>query len=176
MKPENYKYHLAIRLKGYNYSNPGIYFITICSKDRSCVFGKIDGRQSVLNEIGLAVEKLWMQIPEHFPDVSLMDYVLMPNHLHGLLCINEKVIGTACRASTWGNQASESFGSPMKGSIPLIIRSLKSASTKYIHQNFKYSGLSFWQPGYYEHVIRNDIELKYTINYIKSNPANWDGS
>lgn len=176
MKPENYKYHLAIRLKGYDYSKPGIYIITICSWNRLESFGKIENGHLILNEIGLAVEAHWNEIPRHFQRISLLDYLVMPNHLHGLLCINEKEIGTACRASTGGNQASESFGSPMKGSIPTIIRSFKSASTKYIHQNFKYSGLSIWQPGYYEHVIRNEIELKHTINYIKSNPANWDGS
>lgn len=172
MKPLNYKYHLAIRLKGYDYSNPGIYFITICADDRSEIFGAILNDQSILNVAGQLADTLWREIPQHFCHSSLLDHIVMPNHIHGLICLTEDEKGTACRAST--KQNIESFGRPTRGSIPTIIRSYKSALTKIIHEKDPKSPKRIWQPGYYEHVVRDQKELEYTIDYIKSNPANWE--
>jgi REP element-mobilizing transposase RayT len=176
MKPENYKYHLALRLKGYDYSKPGIYFITICTKDRQELFGKVENCRSILNNIGLVAGECWMEVPRHFPNASLMDYIVMPDHLHGLICLNEKEDGTIYRAST---EKAKSFGKPIIGSIPTIIRAYKAAVTRIINRNNsksrgKIHRAPIWQPGYYEHIIRDEEELNYTINYIKSNPSNWE--
>jgi REP element-mobilizing transposase RayT len=169
IKPDNYRYHLALRLKGYNYITPGIYFVTICTYNRNKVLAKIEKSKSILSKIGEIAEDCWKDIPGHFPYVSLMDYIFMPNHLHGLICLNEN--GTIYRASTGGK---ESFGQPLKGSIPTIIRTYKAAVTRIINRNIIKPSTPIWQPGYYEHVIRNEEELRYTINYTKLNPANWE--
>lgn len=179
MKPEHYKYHLAIRLQGYDYSKPGIYFVTICAMDRIEIFGRINKAQTELSAIGLIADECWREMPNHFPNVSLMDYVIMPDHLHGLICLTEKEKGvgtsgksTIYRASTGEN--SESFGKPTKGSIPTIIRTYKAAVTRAVNRKFPRPNAFVWQPGYYEHVIRDQDEIEYTINYIKFNPEEWE--
>lgn len=172
MKPENYKYHLAIRLKGWDYSNPGIYFVTICANEREEVFGTIENEQSIMNDLGLIADACWKQIPSHFPNASLMDYIIMPDHLHGLICLANDKNGTIYRASMGEN--TESFGKPTKGSVPTIIRTYKAAVTRAVNRECPESSTLVWQPGYYEHIIRNQEELEYTINYIKSNPEKWE--
>jgi REP element-mobilizing transposase RayT len=172
MKPENYKYHLAIRLKDFDYYKQGIYFITVCANRRLEIFGIIEDRQSILSGAGQVADAWWREIPHHFPNASLLDHIVMPNHLHGLIYLRGNENGTACRASTDKN--SESYGMPIRGSLPTIIRSYKSAVTKLMHERFPESPKRIWQPGYYEHIIRDEEELKYTINYIEANPANWE--
>jgi REP element-mobilizing transposase RayT len=174
MKPENYKYHLAIRLKEYDYSSPGIYFVTICTKGKCRLFGRVENGLVILSEFGLMARACWNNIQVHFPNASLLDFVIMPDHLHGLICLTDNGKGTACRASAGENQYAESFGKPVKGSIPTIIRSYKSAVTKIVNQDKSMKRSAIWQPGYYEHVVRNDEELNYTINYIRSNPLSWE--
>jgi len=123
-----------------------------------------------LNEQGSTVEKVWKEIPEHFTNVTLDEFIVMPNHIHGILVLEETpdCRGTACRAPTV-----EGFGKPAKGSIPTIIRSFKSASTNRINRLDKRKGLSIWQRNYYEHIIRNEGSLNRIRRYIQENPIKW---
>jgi putative transposase len=171
MKPEHYKYHLVTRIKGYDYSGPGTYFITICANERCSVLADIISGAVNLRPIGNIATACLQEIPDHFVNTNIVEYIIMPDHVHLIIGVSEQD-GTACRAST--EKEIESFGKPVKGSIPTIIRSYKSAVTKSVHEVIPRSPSRIWQPGYYEHVIRNEEELKYTIDYIISNPAEWE--
>ncbi len=160
----------SLRLQGFDYSQPGAYFVTICTKDHLHQFGEIRGNDIKLNERGSIVEKIWKEIPDHFTNVTLDDFIVMPNHIHGILLLDEPpdCRGTACRAPTV-----EKFGKPTKGSLPTIIRSFKSASTHLINRLDKRKGISIWQRNYYEHIIRNEDSLNRIRRYIQENPIKW---
>lgn len=184
MKYNPEKHHRrSIRLQGYDYSRPGSYFITICTYNREQLYGKIVNEKMVLNEYGKMVEKCWMEIPVHFPHVELDVYVVMPDHLHGIIVItnmglrNANVVGSqhAVNLHLMPQQnRCEQFGKPISGTIPTIIRSYKSAVTKQINQYRNTPGAPVWQRNYYEHIIRNGSALKHIRQYILNNPKNWE--
>ncbi len=89
-----YKERKSLRLAGYDYSSAGIYFITICTRDRVSSFGKITDTKITLSEIGMIARQFWLEIPNHFKHVSLDDFVIMPNHLHGILILDYSIVGT----------------------------------------------------------------------------------
>jgi len=162
--------HKSIRLKHYDYSQPGSYFVTICARNREPLFGKINDGEMVLSAMGKIVKTCIMDIPAHYPNVALDKFVIMPNHVHAIIVLwGENSRGTACRAPT-----EEKFGQPKKSSISTIIRSLKSTSTKRINILIHTSGHSIWQRNYYEHVIRNENELNKIRQYIINNPPKWE--
>jgi len=159
----------SIRLKEYDYSQPGEYFITICTHNHECLFGEIIKEEMRLNEFGKIAEKLCKEIPEHFMTAQLDEYVVMPNHIHGIIILCEHV-GTRHAVSL---QKHERFGNPTHSSIPTIIRSFKSAVTKRINEMW-HSPLSlFWQSKFYDRVIRNDKELNNVRDYIRNNILLW---
>lgn len=174
------KYRIpSARLKNWDYGSPGLYFITICTNQREYYFGEITTRspeKKIVNspektqnlaslhfektEFGSIAEQYWMGIPAHFPFVELDAFVIMPNHLHGILFLNEP------QHDQW--QANK-FG-PQSRNLPSIIRGYKAAVKKYGTLN----GLDFgWQPRYYDWVIRSEIELHRIRGYIQGNPAKW---
>ncbi|MFZ0612076.1 MAG: hypothetical protein WAM73_07560 [Desulfobacterales bacterium] len=114
----------SIRLRGYDYSRAGAYFVTICTRNQECLFGDIADEKMQLNGAGHAAAQCWHVIPDHFPYAELDAFVVMPSHIHGIVVIANGR-GTACRAPTM-----EQFGRPVSGSIPTVIRSFKSAATK----------------------------------------------
>jgi REP element-mobilizing transposase RayT len=168
----------SIRLVHYDYTRNGAYFITICTHKKIHLFGEIaEGSSScpevVLNVAGAIAERCWLQIPVHFPHVETDEYVIMPNHVHGIIIVSDGGTrrGKACLAPT---RAIERFGKPIAGSIPTIIGSYKSAVTRAINEINSMSGVSIWQRNYYEHVIRNDNDLYEIRKYIRDNPAKWE--
>ncbi len=166
----------SIRLKGYDYSKSGIYDITICAHGRICLFGEIERKQMILNQLGRLVNEDWQKLKKHWPHVDLMECIVMPNHLHGILVIKaEKLrgLGTINRAPT--NKV-EMFGKPTEGSIPTILRLFKAGITRQVGESTAMRGIygRIWQKGYYEHIIRSEEELRARILYIKDNPKNWD--
>ncbi|MCK8603108.1 transposase [Desulfoferrobacter suflitae] len=158
----------SIRLKGYDYAGAGAYFVTICAQNRECLFGKIVDGKMVLNDAGEIVADEWIKTGDIRDKIILDEWVVMPNHFHGILVIDDRR-GTARRAPTV-----EQFGKPVSGSIPTIIRAFKSAVTKRINEMRKTPGVKIWQRNYYEHVIRNDNELNRIREYITNNPAQWE--
>ncbi|MFA5374195.1 MAG: transposase [Dehalococcoidia bacterium] len=154
----------SMRLQGYDYTREGAYFVTVGMRDRACLFGDISDGKMILNEAGMMAEKHWRDIPAHFPHIELDEFVVMPNHVHGIIVINCR--GTACRAPT-----AERFGKPVAGSVPTIIRSFKSAVTKWMRQNTPVYNV--WQRNYYEHIIRDDASLNLIRQYIMDNPSRW---
>jgi putative transposase len=161
----------SIRLKGYDYTQPGAYFITICTYQRMHIFGEVVGGKMDLNEVGKIVWGEWFKTAELRPYVKLYEdeFVVMPNHAHGVIWI-EDVGARRRRART---DAVEKFGKPVKGSIPTIVRAYESAVTHAVNAAENQRGAVLWQKNYYEHIIRNDRELNNIGWYIVNNPLNW---
>lgn len=138
----------TIRLRGYDYTKAGAYFITICARERACLFADIEGNDVHHTPVGVVIAEYWEAIPEHFPAASLDAFVVMPNHLHGIVVLEGRsvAVGTACRAPTGRDDDAdacegseppkhERFGAPVVGSIPTIVRSYKAAVTKAINDD-----------------------------------------
>jgi len=159
----------SIRLKGYDYTQAGAYFITICSYQRGHVFGEIIDGEMKLNPWGEIARAEWFKTTELRSYVELYEdeFVVMPNHAHGIIWLNENVGARRRRAPT------EKFGQPVAGSIPTIVRAYKSAVTHAINGLENSRGCVIWQRNYYEHVIRNEKELSVIARYIYYNPFNW---
>ena len=178
------KYRIpSARLKNWDYGSNGAYFITICTQNREHFFGEIVETQFIASEIGTLAEQFWMEIPQHFPYIELGNFVVMPNHVHGILIIdknvktlqcnvseNESPVETLhCNVSTNKNEQMANI-SPKSGTISTILRSYKSVVTKnarFIHAEFG------WQPRFHDHIIRNAPEWERIQTYIENNPMNW---
>ena len=156
----------SIRLPGYDYSQAGAYYVTIVTDQRDCLFGEVVNGEMVLNDFGKIADECWRAIPDHFPLVELGAYVVMPNHVHGIIVITNGR-GTIYRAPT-----QEQFQKAVAGSIPTIIRTFKAAVTRRIGREHNATGI--WQRNYYEHIIRNDKDLQNKTDYIQANPMLWD--
>ena len=159
----------SIRLKEFDYSQPGEYFVTICAKNHKCIFGSIVNGQMDLNERGNVVKECWEKIPEHFPNVVLDEYIIMPNHIHGILVLIGPIVGTRPAVSL----LHERFGKPVSGSLSTIVRSFKSAVTKRINEMHVRESGQLWQPRYYDRIIRSEKELQNTRDYIANNVITW---
>ncbi|MBE7411049.1 MAG: hypothetical protein L6Q54_11020 [Leptospiraceae bacterium] len=158
-----------IRLKGYDYSQAGLYFITICCKNKEYLFGNIANGEMVLNDAGKIANQFWMDIPNHFPNAKLHEYVVMPNHVHGIIELIENHHPPRPYSQ---NQ----FQKMIPRSISSIVKGYKIGVTKWFRNasmdDFPIER-AIWQRNYYEHIIRNE-QLYWTISkYIKNNPANW---
>ncbi len=164
------KYRKLIRLKDYDYSQPGAYFVTICTKDRECLFGEIVEGDLRLNQFGQLVSGIWNKITNHFPGVELDAFIAMPNHVHGILIITNYV--GARHASPL--QIPKTSRGPKPKSLSVIVGSYKSAVTKRINEIRGTPGKSVWQRNYYEHIIRTEEELNEIREYITDNPLKWE--
>jgi len=169
----------SIRLPGYDYSQEGAYFVTIVTHNRRCLFGRVRNGEMEMNEVGKMLEKVWMEMPEHFDGVYVDMFVVMPNHIHGIIEIESvnRILGVEARHAVplpRHIDNFEAFGKPVHGSIPTIIRSFKSAATKRYHEMTNTQNNHLWQRNYYEHIIRNEQDMLAITDYIISNPLNWE--
>ena len=222
------KYHRrSIRLKGFNYSSPGAYFITICTQNREYLFGEIVNGKMILNDAGQMVQTVWDEIPSYYTGIDVDAYVVMPNHIHGIIII---VGATPCGCPETGPHAYPETGPhvcheidphacpeidprvyPETGprvypeigpracpeigpcvypeigqprgvaptmTLPDIVHRYKTMTTKRYADGVKQNGWppfpgKLWQRNYYEHIIRNQNELKRIREYIINNPLNW---
>ncbi|MDQ3995006.1 MAG: transposase [Actinomycetota bacterium] len=135
----------SLRLKEYDYSTAGAYFVTICTRQRTCVFGEVEDDAMRLNRTGRIVERCWSAIPRHSTSADLDAYVIMPNHLHGILWF-----------------AGAGYIRP----LPVVIGTFKAAVSRTV-------GYSVWQRSYHERVIRDECELAVKRQYIADNPMKW---
>jgi putative transposase len=175
MEPRKFPNRRSIRLPQFDYSRDGVYFVTIDTFGKGLLFGNVINGEMILNEMGLIADMCWQQIPNHFTQAKLYDYIVMPNHVHGLIALlNDEKTDTAWRVPTVSVRNWESFSRPTSNSIPTIIRSYKSAVSRLIRMKFPVQGERIWQSRFFERVIRNERELKAAIDYIKCNPANWE--
>lgn len=160
MRYDPQKHHRrSIRLKEYDYSQPSAYFVTIVVKDRDCPFGDVIDGEMKLSRAGEIVDEFWKQIPNHFQNAVLEEFVVMPNHLHAIVFITENVGAGSPR--------------PYKPTLGQIIGYFKYQSTKRINELRDTTGAPLWQRNYYEHIIRNEKELDRIRKYVIENPAHW---
>jgi putative transposase len=189
----------SIRLKGYDYSKAGVYFVSICVKNHECLLGKINNLQMELNVFGKIVNFKWKNIPQYFKYVELNDYIIMPNHIHGIIIINEtppsnvgakhfesKLILNQTHIFNTGTihycNENQENASPLHsncpkgtkaGSLSAIIQNFSSITTRKINKIRKTSGTRFWQRNFYERIIRDENELNRIRKYIVENPLKW---
>jgi len=166
------------RYEGWNYADEGCYFITICTEDRVCYFGKIENKKMQLSPIGEIAVKCWLEIPKHFPFAILDLFVVMPNHIHGILQIIQNI---EMQNMQNANVETQNFASlrveyknkfgPQSKNLSSIIRGFKIGVKKYSTiNNIDF----FWQPRFYDRIIRNERELNNIRNYIYNNPLKWE--
>ena len=153
----------SLRLKDYDYSQEGAYFVTICTQRKMMLFEN--------EEIRAVAERCWLEIPGHFPNVQLDEWIIMPNHLHAIVVI-EQCRGVQLNAPTI-RKTTERFStiSPHRNTLAIIVRTYKAAVTmRCRREGFD---LFRWQRNYYEHVIRNEDDLNEIRHYILDNPVKW---
>lgn len=188
-KKFNNKYLIkSARLENYDYGSDGGYFVTICTKDREHFFGEIVNGKMQLSEIGKIANGCWNEIPNHFPFVNLGEFVVMPNHLHGIVIINKNMIGiddidgvdgnggvdieTQDFASLHRRNGNKNRFGPQSKNLASIIRGFKIGVTKYARQNTEIYNV--WQPRFHDRIIRNENEFNNCTEYILGNPKKWD--
>ncbi|MDH4162524.1 MAG: transposase [Nitrospirota bacterium] len=154
----------SIRLKDYDYSQRGAYFVTVCTWNREHSLGTIE--QNVLQPSGCGdiVLDCWNALPNHYPHIMLDAFTLMPNHIHGIIMIMNDVVRAGLKPAPTENHHG----------LSEIVRALKTFSSRRINASRKTPGMPVWQRNYYEHVIRNDDDLNAIREYIQYNPAGWD--
>ena len=158
----------SLRLRNYDYTRAGAYFITISTKNRQNLFGQMTNTEMVLNELGLVVQEEWLKLPSLRRNVEIDEFIVMPNHFHAILWLLREEVGTASRAPTI-----EKFGQPVSGSLSSIIRGYKSGVSKRIKEMLHWNKKTVWQRSYYEHVIRNEESLNRVREYINTNLLRW---
>jgi len=171
----------SIRLKDYDYSQPGAYFVTMVTWRRACLFGEIINHEIQLSRYGEIVQKWWQEIPIHFPDVETGAFVIMPNHIHGIILIGERR-GTALYSQCISVSNDMAY-SPTQGvettprqkpTLGQIVAYFKYQSTKEMNLLANPGTVTkFWQRNYYEHIVRDETDLQNKTDYIEGNPLLW---
>jgi putative transposase len=195
----NIHHRRSIRLKGYDYSQAGAYFVTICTKDRECLFGDIAGEIKV-NDAGRMVQKWWNESAAKFGNIELDESVIMPNHFHGIIVIVGAALcgrpdlgdhhrlggrpglgGHPEMDGQWKTGQQREIGQPHRvaPTVGDIIDWFKTMTTNEYIRNVRQKNWSpfpgkLWQRNYYEHIIRNETEMNKIREYIINNPLNWE--
>ncbi len=179
MKYQPKKHHRrSIRLKGYDYSQEGLYYITICLQNRKCLYGNVNNGKMILNDAGRIVEKWYYELENKYPDKKCHEMVVMPNHFH---CIIENAptmdahVGTSLRGRPEYNINNQRYNATIGDTMDWF----KTMTTnEYIrgvkNYNWKRFDKKLWQRNYWEHIIRNNIENNRITDYIIENPKKWD--
>ena len=170
------KYRIeTTRLRGWDYTSAGWYFVTICTRHRQPFFGRVENGDMCLSPVGEIGCEYWQAIPQHTTgNVELDAFVVMPNHVHGIIVINTPVETLRCNVSTATRALDNRMAqiSPQAGSLGAIIRSYKSAVSRWCHQNGHDEFA--WQPRFYDHIIRNERAWQKIRQYILENPLRWE--
>ena len=200
MNPQKHN-RRSIRLKGYDYTSPGSYFVTICTQDRVRLFGEVVDAEMQLNPYGRVVDTYLSRIPDHFPHVTLDAWVVMPNHVHAIITITDdhrrgeaipqspfKAEDVSEFASSIIPEDESRIASPLpptpppqphptgapSGSLGAIVGNFKSIATRRINRMRHTPGVDVWQRNYWEHIIRNQAAHQRIAAYIHNNPARWE--
>jgi len=161
----------SIRLRGYDYSQAGAYFVTIVTRNRECLFGEVVEDLMRLNDAGRMVAQCWHELAAHFPHLELDEFVVMPNHVHGIITVGAQFIAPDDHGAI--NPGAINPGAMNRAPTGLgeIVRSFKAVATRRIRQA---GVLAFaWQRNYYEHIIRDEASLNRIREYIANNPLQW---
>lgn len=161
----------SIRLKNWDYSSDGYYFITICTKYREHLFGEIIDGKMILSGIGKIAYQYWQEIPNHFLFVRLDNFVIMPDHMHGIITISNQDVETPkLGVSTIGTNRNTKNKYWNPGNLGVIINQYKRKCTI---ESRKIDPYFAWLPRFHDHIIRNDGDLYIIRKYIQNNPLNW---
>ncbi len=179
----------SARLAGWDYATPGWYFVTVCTRGRTRFFGRVVRRRMRLSRIGEVAYRYWEDIPNHCANAGLDAFVIMPDHVHGIIRITTPRtehhhprrdvarrdvacnVSTTARFPTIGGGSGAATVSPGRGSLGAIVRSYKAAVTRWCRTN---GHADFaWQPRFYDRIIRDDAALRNIRRYILHNPARW---
>lgn len=165
--PENH-HRRSIRIPEYDYSQEGMYYVTICTWNRECIFGKVENSGMKLSPIGEIIYHEWYNIPNHFKNIELDTFIIMPNHLHGIIIVGASLVGALDNPITQNTRA----GTSPAPTLGAIIGSFKSLCV-YRCRNKRVDISKLWQRNYFEHIIRNEDELNRIREYIIYNPSRW---
>jgi putative transposase len=166
--PSDIQFRRLTRLKQFDYRSSYAYFVTICVRGRECIFGTVKDDAVSLSRRGAVARDCWLQIPTHHPHVELDSFVIMPNHMHGILLF----VADSPVVATPASRPSLATG-PASGSLGAIVGSYKAAVSRTINRLRGGAGNQLWQPNYYDHVIRNDHARDPIRHYVESNPLRW---
>ncbi len=159
------------RLPHYDYSSSGWYFVTICTKYHTDYFGEIKNRKMILNKYGFVAKKYWFDIPKHFINTRLDEFIIMPNHLHGIVIIrynnSNNIVGNADLRSLRNDNYNRS-----KMHLSKIIHGYKSSVSRFVNETYEYHFQ--WQKSFYDHIIRDEKSLNNIRSYICFNFLNWE--
>lgn len=142
----------SLRLQGYDYSQSGAYFVTILAYKRHHLFGNIINDTMSYSQIGKTALYCWQEIPKHFPSVELDAFVIMPNHIHGILILHDTA---------------------HKVTLGHIVGTFKGAVTRTVKRNYPDTNQPLWHRSFHDHIIRSDKSYVYISNYVQTNPARW---
>ncbi len=186
-------------MPGHDYSQPGDYFVTICTRNRECLLGSVSAGRVELSQVGQYVREEWAALPERFPTIEMDAFVVMPNHLHGIIVI--KPVGALLAAPRSENTGDAASGAPTVArggtgdaasgaptvarggtgdaasgapTVGDIVRAFKSITGIKGNQMLDTPGRALWQRNYYERVVRDDEELAHIREYVALNPSQWD--
>lgn len=162
----------SIRLKGYDYTTAGAYFITICTRQRECLFGTIEDGEMGLNQFGQIVADTYLWLASQYLHVHLDQWVVMPNHLHGIIVLTDYPRKGDSRIAPTPEIA-PTLDMANRKSLGRLIGAFKTVSTKQINLIRDTPGTRVWQRNYYEHIIRDDRALQHIRQYIQNNPLSW---
>ena len=164
----------SIRMKGYDYSLAGAYFITIATYQHTCIFGEVLNDKIKLNKYGCIAFNQWIRLTKRFRDSDFPAFVIMPNHVHGIILIG---IGTGTKLGPHSPKTPSLRSFPkfnvLPGSLGAVVRAYKAAVTYRINVMRDTARPPIWQRNYYEHIIRNEEDYETIWNYIETNPQKW---
>jgi len=191
----------SVRFPGYDYASPGAYFVTICVHGGECLLGEVADGQMRMNRLGQMVQSAWQAIPAHSSHVRLDAFVIMPNHIHGIVVINRRgeaspaTASSATQAAMSDNHTSTQpirgdasplpstqpdpgdaspLRGPPAGSLGAIVANLKSVTTRRFNRLRGTPGVPLWQRNYWEHIVRDEVAAHRIRAYIQTNPARWE--
>ena len=165
----NERHRRSTRLKGYDYSRAGAYFVTVCAYGKACLFGEIENGLMRLNEYGEIVASEWMKSAEIRTEIEYGEFVVMPNHFHGIVHIHRNHADAADAERAYCHTP---LRSPSRN-VGAMVRGFKGAASRRINEIRNTPGAPVWQRNYYEHVIRNDEDYNRIAEYVVNNPQRW---
>jgi putative transposase len=153
----------SIRLAPDSYTQRRAYFVTVCTQEKECLLSVVDGQSIRLSNRGEIVRAAWLGLPNRFGGLALDEYIIMPNHLHGILCFVGAGLARPSSATKPANELS----------LPNVMRVFKSVSTVEVNRAFHTPGFVLWQRSYFDHIIRDAEDMQNHQVYILENPVRW---
>ncbi len=166
----------SLRIRGYDYRLPGAYFVTICAHRRKCMFGDVVRGEMQLNAAGCVVQAAWFDLPRQYPGVACDVFVVMPNHVHGVLVFaaGETIASELALSRHIAEATQPDRNLRIAPTLGDVVRGFKARVARAIQRSSQTPGAPVWQRNYHEHVIRDEHALNRIRQYIDDNPRNWD--